>query len=114
MRISDWSSDVCSSDLVDVRAARVAPVANPAAHAALAGIIAGQRQDIVVVPVLQQAGQIEGAEPDIVAGIIRQLPGLVTKLRSEESRVGKECVSTCRSRWSPSNKKKKKKIRQTM
>src|SRR3546814_16612643 len=27
--------------------------------------------------------------------------------RSEESRVGKECVSTCRSRWSPSNKKKK-------
>src|SRR3546814_14538345 len=30
-------------------------------------------------------------------------------LRSEERRVGKECVSTCRSRWSPSHKKKKKK-----
>src|SRR3546814_15301909 len=29
--------------------------------------------------------------------------------RSEERRVGKECVSTCRSRWSPYNKKKKKK-----
>src|SRR3546814_17205876 len=29
------------------------------------------------------------------------------KLRSEESRVGKECVSTCRSRWSPYHKKKK-------
>src|SRR3546814_13373008 len=28
--------------------------------------------------------------------------------RSEERRVGKECVSTCRSRWSPSNEKKKK------
>src|SRR3546814_18127624 len=28
--------------------------------------------------------------------------------RSEERRVGKECVRTCRSRWSPSNKKKKK------
>src|SRR3546814_14081450 len=28
--------------------------------------------------------------------------------RSEERRVGKECVSTCRSRWSPYNKKKKK------
>src|SRR3546814_11840985 len=27
--------------------------------------------------------------------------------RSEERRVGKECVSTCRSRWSPYNKKKK-------
>src|SRR3546814_13166500 len=30
-------------------------------------------------------------------------------LRSEERRVGKECVSTCRSRWSPDHKKKKKK-----
>src|SRR3546814_13272973 len=29
--------------------------------------------------------------------------------RSEERRVGKECVSTCRSRWSPNHKKKKKK-----
>src|SRR3546814_19387617 len=31
--------------------------------------------------------------------------------RSEERRVGKECVSTCRSRWSPYHEKKKKKIR---
>src|SRR3546814_11961089 len=31
------------------------------------------------------------------------------KERSEERRVGKECVSTCRSRWSPNHKKKKKK-----
>src|SRR3546814_19691737 len=31
-----------------------------------------------------------------------------TALRSEESRVGKECVSTCRSRWSPYHQKKKK------
>src|SRR3546814_12387115 len=30
-------------------------------------------------------------------------------VRSEERRVGKECVSTCRSRWSPSHEKKKKK-----
>src|SRR3546814_368180 len=29
--------------------------------------------------------------------------------RSEERRVGKECVSTCRSRWSPDHSKKKKK-----
>src|SRR3546814_16407124 len=28
-------------------------------------------------------------------------------VRSEERRVGKECVSTCRSRWSPYNEKKK-------
>src|SRR3546814_19244205 len=37
------------------------------------------------------------------------LPGiLVTAIRSEERRVGKECVSTCRSRWSPYHIKKKK------
>src|SRR3546814_10762193 len=34
---------------------------------------------------------------------------LRTIFRSEERRVGKECVSTCRSRWSPYHKKKKKK-----
>src|SRR3546814_12889398 len=33
--------------------------------------------------------------------------------RSEERRVGKECVSTCRSRWSPYHKKKKTKIKTT-
>src|SRR3546814_15118245 len=33
----------------------------------------------------------------------------VTSFRSEERRVGKECVSTCRSRWLPDHKKKKKK-----
>src|SRR3546814_11103404 len=40
---------------------------------------------------------------------LRQLAGsyLVELIRSEERRVGKECVSTCRSRWSPYNKKKK-------
>src|SRR3546814_11332401 len=33
----------------------------------------------------------------------------IADLRSEERRVGKECVSTCRSRWSPYHSKKKKK-----
>src|SRR3546814_4268159 len=71
MRISDWSSDVCSSDL------RGGLRARRARHAAAAG---------------QQPG---GGEPD---GGAHQ-PRLVG--RSEERRVGKECVSTCRSRWSP-------------
>src|SRR3546814_15501041 len=34
--------------------------------------------------------------------------------RSEERRVGKECVSTCRSRWSPDHYKKKKQITNTI
>src|SRR3546814_20869927 len=37
----------------------------------------------------------------IVLGLIVYLPILMLSLRSEERRVGKECVSTCRSRWSP-------------
>src|SRR3546814_18047420 len=37
-------------------------------------------------------------------------PDFTTAGRSEERRVGKECVSTCRSRWSPSHEKKKKQV----
>src|SRR3546814_3612466 len=66
MRISDWSSDVCSSDL-NLGADR---------RPALPGVFAG--------------GALQ----------TRQRQGL-SQGRSEERRVGKECVSTCRSRWSP-------------
>src|SRR3546814_4129566 len=72
MRISDWSSDVCSSDLaaaphhVEGRQAEV-----PQHRLQPLQIGAQDRRDI-------------GADG-----------------RSEERRVGKECVSTCRSRWSP-------------
>src|SRR3546814_12217559 len=38
-------------------------------------------------------------------------PSPVTAMRSEERRVGKECVSTCRSRWSPSNLKTNRKLK---
>src|SRR3546814_7892698 len=65
MRISDWSSDVCSSDLVlqlSIRAKDEADVAQ-------------------VMDEYQATASSSG--------------------RSEERRVGKECVSTCRSRWSP-------------
>src|SRR3546814_12320804 len=44
-------------------------------------------------------------EPSEVAGIARS--GATVAIRSEERRVGKECVSTCRSRWSPYHYKKK-------
>src|SRR3546814_13166774 len=45
-----------------------------------------------------------GADHDDARCVARDHPGrdvLVRQLRSEERRVGKECVSTCRSRWSP-------------
>src|SRR3546814_2019945 len=62
MRISDWSSDVCSSDL-------------------------------------NRSWRQAKGRPDRFHRIQPADPGLRT--RSEERRVGKECVSTCRSRWSP-------------
>src|SRR3546814_7968187 len=78
MRISDWSSDVCSSDLIEQLPGGLA-----AARAA-AGLLM----------------------PDVEHGVVavRQqllLAGGAAAERSEERRVGKECVSTCRSRWSP-------------
>src|SRR3546814_8676687 len=72
MRISDWSSDVCSSDL------------------------------------LIEDGNVERSATGGWIGITDKywLTALVPTQgeawnRSEERRVGKECVSTCRSRWSP-------------
>src|SRR3546814_4578703 len=75
MRISDWSSDVCSSDLGEVRIASF--TADPMALVAYKTLL---RED--------------GTTALTLTG------GRLAK-RSEERRVGKECVSTCRSRWSP-------------
>src|SRR3546814_11716349 len=73
MRISDWSSDVCSSDR------------RPCWR--LGSGMPRRRRD---------------ASRD---GTSQPISG--TPPRSEERRVGKECVSTCRYRWSPYNEKKK-------
>src|SRR3546814_1129203 len=78
MRISDWSSDVCSSDLL---------VDDRLTHRA------GQ---LAILD--QQPVRDDRVEPDRFAHRPRE-----GGERSEERRVGKECVSTCRSRWSPYN-----------
>src|SRR3546814_2154859 len=67
MRISDWSSDVCSSDLGAARHG----------HLVMTGL----------------ASNPGNGSP--------QNRSSNSSWRSEERRVGKECVSTCRSRWSP-------------
>src|SRR3546814_4374549 len=90
VRISDWSSDVCSSDL-DHRAGLEHEGHGVGDHIRLRQVGAGrllERRRVRPVPghaVVQRAA----------AG--REALGL----RSEERRVGKECVSTCRYRWAP-------------
>src|SRR3546814_16979261 len=100
MRISDWSSDVCSSDLVGGAGGAVPDDDGVGAHR-----LQGQR-GVLERLALGDGGAL-GGEVDDVGG--QPLGGRLERYaRSEERRVGKECVSTCRSRWSPDLYKKKK------
>src|SRR3546814_15291102 len=98
MRISDWSSDVCSSDLVYGRMTgwgQFGPYAQAAGHdinyISLSGVLHGiGRAGEKPVPPVNYVGDFGGGGMMLAFG-----------MRSEERRVGKECVSTCRSRWSP-------------
>src|SRR3546814_4464881 len=82
MRISDWSSDVCSSDLWS------------------RWFTLAERFDAVLWPTAAQHADVQerfgASEVHVLAP-----HGVAAPERSEERRVGKECVSTCRSRWSP-------------
>src|SRR3546814_14355682 len=96
MRISDLSSDVCSSDLLGKH--RMADVDMIAIHVRRA--VKAVVDDAVVQPDLVAADLcLDAADQVEVLAEHRRL--LEDALRSEERRVGKECVSTCRSRWSP-------------
>src|SRR3546814_15217270 len=140
MRISDWSSDVCSSDLcrlsiVDLSAAGAQPMLSPSGRYVIS--YNGEIFNFQALrQILEQHGQSFKGHSDtevLLAGIdtwgleetLRRANGMFAfalwdryerKLvlcrdrvgkkplyygRSEERRVGKECVSTCRSRWSP-------------
>src|SRR3546814_18742711 len=87
MRISDWSSDVCSSDLSVARRRR--RTASLWRRTAVDADREGQSA-------AASAGDDRDPDPAHVA----------TRQRSEERRVGKECVSTCRYRWSTYHQKK--------
>src|SRR3546814_16228075 len=85
MRISDWSSDVCSSDLASGRrlCRKVSSALRSKASSSCDGVGGGADH---ARQVQRRRGQQE---------------------RSEERRVGNECVGTCRSRWSPLHSKNK-------
>src|SRR3546814_16802156 len=109
MRISDWSSDVCSSDLcvcwrpmsdcgcpasaprVRLRSAYAAGARPTKTFPRRCDLGASGKGDVAV--------NDEGAAGDAFPG--------TRFLRSEERRVGEECVSTCRSRWETYQNKKK-------
>src|SRR3546814_16695325 len=100
MRISDWSSDVCSSDLlvvgcrldlVDGMSVLVYPTDRPAYSRLCRLLSLGKKRGGKAKCHLEWTDLI--AYGDGLLAVL--LP------RSEERRVGKECVSTCRSRWSP-------------
>src|SRR3546814_19674719 len=88
MRISDWSSDVCSSDLFPFPAT-FSVKGEALSHCA--------RFRLLETETLGSTSTHE--DPD------RRPAGC--QRRSEERRVGKECVSTCRSRWYPYHYKHK-------
>src|SRR3546814_2794140 len=90
MRISDWSSDVCSSDL-------------PLKRRRLTGEAAVEQRVDRGLDV-----QLRLDDADLLQHVAGRHQGLAMRRadrrlgdRSEERRVGKGCVSTCRSRWSP-------------
>src|SRR3546814_20629384 len=102
MRISVWSSDVCSSDLSDVNAARAALQAvglEGFEDRTLGSLSVGQAQRALFARVLVQDAKVILLDEPFNALDARPVTDLLALLRSEERRVGKECVSTCRSRW---------------
>src|SRR3546814_14769361 len=125
MRISDWSSDVCSSDLGVPAAVREGAWQ----------LQRGGRPDILRIQSARDGLRPRRSRGSRLCGSCRRAPDADSQWswtvparkrgsadlrgrakdctdwarRSEERRVGKEGVSTCRSRWAPEHEKKKKK-----
>src|SRR3546814_11073845 len=128
MRISDWSSDVCSSDLVAHTRIEVAGIArvsvdpldegrsdighSPARNSRLAvddpvALKLSRNRQVIARKVIPLGDRV--IVPRIAADLENALHSSVlpkinlhqVAWRSEERRVGKECVSTCRYGWSP-------------
>src|SRR3546814_16049943 len=100
MRISDWSSDVCSSDLPGTMVTVSALLIRNAASSALPDFTLRCWPS----PTAAAAAPWPPKPPKIT---LENERFIAFHMRSAESRGGKECVSTCRSRWSPYHQKKK-------
>src|SRR3546814_12327834 len=97
MRISDWSSDVCSSDLrtpVGKGFFREYPFEEAFLREKALVFRGAVSMPLVMLGGINNRATMERAMDEGFEFVA---------MRSEERRVGKECVSTCRSRWSPYN-----------
>src|SRR3546814_16008049 len=112
MRISDWSSDVCSSDLpsrqsaiawsavltITFIAAVIGTISRAALGLTLLGLVASINLYLVRAQGKRRLWLLIGSG---VALAVMVYFFSFSSVRSEERRVGKACVSTCISRWSP-------------
>src|SRR3546814_14054965 len=120
MRISDWSSDVCSSDLSDEKRAAFDYLADPQRLPVSEAFRNESGANVTTPNAVQQnvpgwlifamffaviplatSFVIERSQGSLLRLRVLGVSATTLMLRSEERRVGKEWVSTCRSRWSP-------------
>src|SRR3546814_11762624 len=112
MRISDWSSDVCSSDLLSEQGLGQAVgellAAAGAEDLVTSAVVAGEPRH-VLDDALDLEVDLLGHERRPLRDALRGRLGRGddVNLRSEERRVGTEGVRTCRTRWAPVHAKKK-------
>src|SRR3546814_18698645 len=97
MRISDWSSDVCSSDLYQhlYDHERLLATKRSVGPVTVSSLVAFSG---LVLSAWAASGTL-GYDLGWLLGFF--LASILATMRSEERRVGKVCVRTCRSRWSP-------------
>src|SRR3546814_16771546 len=108
MRISDWSSDVCSSDLIELRCdlrdiavtVIVGSIDSQQPHTLFIGRF--ERITVNNSRIINENGSRLALPPlQLIEQTSERENRKDWQRRSEERRVGQECVSTCRSRWSP-------------
>src|SRR3546814_20441840 len=101
MRISDWSSDVCSSDLGAICSFLSQPqpfvIGGNAFFVVYLALMAWHAKDLTPHDLRRRATFEDEGMPLIALITV----GAIALSRSKERRLGKECVSPCRSRWTP-------------
>src|SRR3546814_10940838 len=103
MRISDWSSDVCSSDLTFNEEVDTQPTGWDFVELRIDARTASAEETAALGIEIGDIVAIEPQPEFLDNGFIN------SRHRSEQRRVGKECVSPCRSRWSPNHETTKQK-----